>query len=216
MGLSAIFGALGNAANQVAPVAQGLGGLLNAFRGNRGADKAFSQSQLPTAAEQEVSILIDALSNPESARYKATYDTQYKQGVDAFLRQLQMINQASNRQMSRGLRPTFFNPERADETINYLTTRGLPNVASQAQESSRRNLATLADAQAGLIPMQKQRQASAYDYAQRTEANRQANPLGGFGDILRLLQGFGGKSDEQKVNDFIKTNPLPPINRRFG
>jgi len=190
---------MGGAANSIAPIAQGIGGLVNAIRGNRGVYKAYQQANAPTPAEQEYAGLIDALTNVENPRYKSTYDTQYKQGVDAFLRQLQMITQASNRQMARGLRPQFFNPERADETINYLTTRGLPNIQAQAEQAARSRIADVARAQAGLIPSQRERQAANFALVQQKALDRQASPLGAFGDILKSLQGFGQMQQPQQT-----------------
>jgi hypothetical protein len=196
MGLSAIFGQLGGAANSIAPVASGLGQLVNAIRGTKSIDRAFEQSQMPTAAEIEYNTLVDAITNPESARYKSTYDTQYKQGVDAFLRQLQLITQQSNRQLARGQRSSFFAPERADETINYLTTRGLPGVQAQAQEQTKDTLKTLANARVGVIPIQRQRQQDAFTFAQSKGVQQAANPLGMFGSVLKALQGFQQPSSD--------------------
>lgn len=190
MGLSAIFGTIGSAANSIAPMANNLGQLVNAIRGTRSMDKAFAAYQQPTAAEQEYATLIDAISNPESARYKSMYGTQYNRGVDEFLKQLQLITQQSNRQLARGQRSAFFDPERMDERINYLTTRGLPGIQSEAEKQAKSTLATLADAQAGLMPVQRQRKQDAFTFAQSKGVQQASNPLGAFGSVLRALQGL--------------------------
>lgn len=198
---------IGDFASQAAPAARGFGGLINAFRGNSAANKAFKQSQMPTSAEIEYQSLLEALTNPESAKFKSVADQEYKGGVDAFLEQLRLITQQSNRQLARGQRSAFFDPERMDERLNYLTTRGLPKIRQQSNEIARGNIQKSAEGYANLSKPQIARQTSALDYSRRNEVDRQANPLGIFGDILKSLQSFGQPQSAQQPGAFPWQQP---------
>lgn len=208
---------LGNIAGQVTPVAQGIGGLINAIRGARGIESTGNAALQPTASEIEYKTLLDAITNPESARFKSVAEQEYKSNVDAFLEQLRMLTQQGNRQLARGQRSTIFNPERADETINYLTTRGLPKLQQQSRESARNTIAAAATGMRGMIPFDINRQQAIAGAGQVQNINQQVNPLGRFGDILQSIQSLGktfsNMSDQYKVNEFVRNNPLPPFVR---
>lgn len=200
------LGTLGNVVGTAAPIAQGIAGLMQAF--GKDPYKQAYQAALnegPTAAEQRANSLFEALLQPNNSLVKQMSQDNLQQGMSNFLMQLKQAQMMDARRMSRGQRGTFFNPERADETISYLTTRGLPAISRQATEDARNQIAQSAAGIAGQIGPQAARQQRQLS-AMQTNAALQAKTGGlggqigraggGIQDLLKAIQNaVGGGSN---------------------
>jgi len=136
----------------ITSAASGIGGLLNAF--GIGKPKI---NYGPTPSEAEAISLYKSLLDPNNSLVKQKTDINLQKGMLDFLMQLRQMQMLDARRGSRGMRGTFFQPERADETINYLTTRGLPTIALQAREKAEGDIRNTANSLMGVIPIEQSR-----------------------------------------------------------
>lgn len=120
--------------------------------------KAAKIAQQPTAAEARSSELYDAILNPDSPTFKRLQDREQQSVAQDFLSQIRAMQLADRREASSGRRGTFFNPERADEAVSYMISRGLPAAQAQARNNVADRLAAVASGQRGLIDQQVNRQ----------------------------------------------------------
>lgn len=104
--------------------------------GQMQANKAVKKYNVPTAAETQSAQLYAALADPNSQLVQQFQKQEQEQGMAAFLSQLRSMQGADRRQQALGRSPTFFNPERADEAVSFLTSRGMPGIAANAKTAA--------------------------------------------------------------------------------
>lgn len=205
---------IGNFAQGAQPIVSSIGGLLNAIRGNKGIDQIVDQSQQPTDAESWYSSLMDDLLNPNSQHVNDLAQSDYKANTEAFLTQLKEMGLQSQRMAARGQRPTMFNPERRDETLDYLVSRGLPQMQQAARDNARKTISDAASGIKGMIPVQYLRQQGATKAMQTQEASRQIAPMSRTMDVLGGIQGLIKAISPQQQpapsSKFIEPMPTKP------
>lgn len=232
-------------AQKLPPIFQGISNIQQAFRKNPGqpdfATSPYEQAyqvainEGPTAAEQRAGSLYEALLQPGNSLVSQLTNDNMQTGMNNFLMQLKQMQMMDARRQGRGLRGTFFNPERADETVSYLTSRGMPAIQQQAQVGARGQIMDSARAiggQANLESQRRQRQLS----AMQTNAALQAKTAGRAGmvtggttsklqrtaqglqgltsGIQGLLGAFGMGQQQAPAANFI--GPMPQSESIFG
>lgn len=111
---------------------------ITGFLNQRRAEKQLSR---PLPAEQRVAEIAAILRDPDtSPLFKAQLAAEFESLMQPVQQNITMQRLADRRAMLRGQRPGFFNPERADENIDYLTSRGSQNIMSQARANVLRRL----------------------------------------------------------------------------
>ncbi len=165
----------------------GIGSLLNAF--GMGKPKP---NYGPSEAERQTSSLLMALLDPNNSLVKQNTDINMQQGMHDMLMQLKQIQMQNARGQARGLRPTLFSPERADETVNYLITRGQPAITAAARDRATTDIRNVANGFSGLIPVQQQRindknTNDSTDYARFQTAGGYSQIGGGLQELLGML-----------------------------
>lgn len=104
--------------------------------GQRQANRAIKKYNVPTAAERQSAEMYAALADPNSPLLQQFAKQEQDANVSNFLTQIRSMQNADRRQQALGRAPTFFNPERADEAVSFLTSRGLPQMQQQARETA--------------------------------------------------------------------------------
>ncbi len=199
------FGAPQGPTKNGAPVSDPWMDLLNLAGGVYGrnqANKAITQNNVPTAAETQQNAIYQALANPNSPMMKQATDQARAQNLSDFQSQLNEMQLADRRAGQMGRAPTFFAPERADETMSYLTSRGLPALNAAATQQARAGLTataqgygTLQNAQAGRLSTTTQQGVSNAQYNGGTPAA-----------ILNILRGTPQQQPVQQQTPLYGTN----------
>lgn len=169
--------------------ATGIGSLLNSL----GIGKP-KMDYGPTPSEAQANSLFQALLDPNNSLVKQNTDINMQKGMQDMLMQLKQMQMLGARGQARGLRNAFFNPERADETINYLLTRGQPAIAQQARDTARSDIYTTANALKGFASSEQARRTQQQTNAGVDYQNFQTQ--GGFGGMASR---FGNG-----LQDFLK------------
>lgn len=199
MSLSGIFGGLSDFVGGLTPIASGIGNIMNILGGNKDYKKLLAAAQQPTPAEQRAGSLYESLLQPNNSLVKQMTDDETRQGMSAFLSQIKAMQMADARAGARGKRGAFFNPERADETVNYLVSRGLPGLQQQARTNARNDIYSTATAIGGQSGLQQQRQNMVLNAMGNNAAYQSSG--GGLGpsitsggqgiqDMLKAIQGM--------------------------
>lgn len=139
--------------NQVTPLVS----LIANMRGQKQASQAITRGNVPTEAETQQNALYQALLDPNSPllRRLAEQDRATNlEGLQSGIRERQL---ADRREVSMGRAPTFFNPERADEAVSFLTSRGLPQMNALAQEQAQNRIIRAATGYSSMQPAQQGR-----------------------------------------------------------
>lgn len=174
------LGFLADAAKSVAPYAGQIGTFLDAIGIGRPKVKYG-----PTASEQQAMSLLLALQDPNNSLIKSNTQANLQKGMEDFLMQLKQMQMLDARRLQRGNRSTFFQPERADETIDYLTSRGMPAIAEQARQTAKQDIGRQIDVLRGNVPTEVARQnAQNYEKQQRYGAFQTS---GGFGGNIQKI-----------------------------
>ena len=189
-------------------LATGIGGLLNAFGVGRP-----KMNYGPTPSEAQANSLYQALLDPNNSLVKQNTDANKIEGMQNLLMQLKQMQLQSARGQARGLRPSFFAPERADETINYLTTRGQPAIARQARTDAMNTIRGVADNLMKFVPDERDMMNARNTNAGVNASNFQLQ--GGYGGVANefgtglqdLLTQLLGSTQRRPNNNFI--GPMP-------
>jgi hypothetical protein len=208
------LGFLSDIANVVSGVSGPLGQILGAIGGNKNdrqnddlrkkiikMSTNFPQSE----AERQSIALRLALADPNNSLVKALTAQEERSGSDALQSEIRSKVLADRREAAMGRAPVFFDPERADENINFQTTRGAPGIKAQAQRSAMERI--LAAAGVGnFASTQDQRyqgnlNALASLYTMNKESPQQDNVARTSG---YLQQGIGGL---QQIMDLFSKKP---------
>lgn len=170
--------------NQITQGASGIGGILDAF----GIGKP-KMNYGPTPSEAQANSLFQALLDPNNSLVKQNTDVNMQRGMQNLLMQLKLMQMQGARGQARGLRNVFFSPERADETINYLLTRGQPAIAENARETAVNDIRSTATSLQGFGRMEQERR-NAMD-SNRDRDYSEFQTAGGFsGSASRLGDGL--------------------------
>lgn len=186
------LGDIGGFVNAAMPAAKGIANLMSVF-GKSPYDKALKAAlnEGPTPAEQRSAALYESLIEPNNSLVAQLSQDEYQRGAANLIGQLRQMQAMDSRRLARGQRGTFFNPERADETVDYLTTRGLPAIRAQSRNSARERIFNSASALGGQAGLQNERQVRKL-LALQSNAARQEK-MGGYGGMIE--QGGRGIQD---------------------
>lgn len=174
--------ALGFLLNTVSPLVE----LVGHIAGQKKANAAFKQYNHPTKGEVQANALYQALLDPDSPLVNRLYEEEKSGLLDDFQSQIRTMQNADRRSAAAGRTPTFFNPERADEAISFLTSRGLPQVSALADQQARNRILDSARGFSGMVPAQTNRQDLNRDQALSRAASRQQIPT----QIMDMLRGL--------------------------
>lgn len=182
---------LGGAVGSLAPVAKSFGGLLDAIRGGSAQSSLYKQAGKMSPAESQAFSLYGALSQPDNTLVKSLTENEMRANTEALLSQLRAMQLTDRRGMLRGRRSTFFNPERADETVDYLVSRGAPALRQQSEQTARTNIMNQANGLRGIAPIQQARQNTQLEMGRNSAAS---NILGGgyAGQVGNFTSGIQG------------------------
>lgn len=185
--LSSGSGGAGGDFSGLTSFASGIGGLLNAL----GAGKP-KKSYGPTPSEAQANSLFQALLDPNNSLVKQNTDINMQKGMQDMLMQLKLLQMQNARGQARGLQPALFSPERADETINYLLTRGQPAIAETARNKATGDIRNTATDLLKFQPYEQQRindQAfnNQNDYTAFQNKGGYSQFGGGLQDLLKIF-----------------------------
>jgi hypothetical protein len=119
---------------------------------------AVSKYNVQTPAEKQAFALYQALSDPNSPLLAQMAQEEEAQGASGLLSTIRAMQNADRRQGALGRQNTFFNPERADEAVDFLTSRGMPGIAQQAKQTAMDRILRSAQGMTGQIAPQAARQ----------------------------------------------------------
>lgn len=192
--------ALGDLGGQMSPLIN----ILSSLNGMRNVNGAINRNNVATPAERSSQAIYAALADPNSPILKNMTDTQDATNLNNFQRQITEMQLADRRAQSMGRSPTFFSPERADETVNYLTTRGLPQLHQAAQDTAMQRLIEAAGGQAGAMgPQAARQQVSGYQGISNAVTN-----TGYPAQIIAALQGKDPNSIQNPMMGFMNQSPM--------
>ena len=158
--LETVMGGLNNAVG-------GQGNALTQLLSLFGANQAINKYNVATPSENASMAIYKAMLDPNSAMMKNMTGQSREQGIRDFQQQITEMQLADRRSASMGRANTFFSPERADQTVSYLTSRGLPQINQMAQQQALQRMAGAASGMQGFAPAQKDRM--------QVDANNMAN-----------------------------------------
>ena len=164
----------------------GIAGLISGIKGENDVYKAY-KNQGPTASEARSNELLNALLDPNNAMVKNLQQEELNRSAAEFLSRIRGMQLADRRIQGRGGQPTFFNPERADEAVDFLVSRALPQLSQSGMDTARSRIANVAQGLRGNIPAEQQRQQDALRALQTHTANR-SNILKGLPQIFTQIQ----------------------------
>lgn len=130
-----------------------IAGLIGQHQSNR----AVKQNNVATKGEKQSQALYAALADPNSPLLQQMSAQERNNNLSAFQQQITQMQLADRRAQSMGRSPTFFNPERADEAVSYLTSRGLPAINAQSKEQAMARILQAAQGMSGAVPQQANR-----------------------------------------------------------
>lgn len=170
--------------------ATGIGGLLNAF----GIGKP-KMNYGPTPSERQANSLFQALLDPNNSLVKQNTDINMQKGMQDMLMQLKLFQMQNARGQARGLQPALFSPERSDETLNYLLTRGQPAIAEKARNQATGDIRSTANSLMSFVPDERAQIVARNNNSMTNASNLQAQ--GGYGGMVNRFG--GGLQDLLKI-----------------
>ncbi len=198
------LGNIGSSMSQAAPAMNGISGILGLISGIKGENDVYKayKNQGPTASEAQSTQLLNALLDPENPMVKRLSQEDLSQSAAQFLSRIRGMQLADRRRQGRGGQPTFFAPERADEAVDFLTSRALPQLQASGMDTARSRIANVAQGLRGNIPAEQQRQQEALRALQTHTANR-GNVLSSIPQIFSQIQGMLGSQQPQGQDDWM-------------
>lgn len=185
--------------------------LAAGFIGQRNANKAITKNNVPTAAELEHNKIIQELMNPDSPLLKRLSERDRQSALEAFQGQIRTMQTADRRNTAMGRQPTFFNPERADEAVSFLTSRAMGPMGAGADELARNRILQAATGYRQMMPAQQGRLDTRMQQGVSNAAYTTALP-NQISEILRSL-GVGGQQQSRDMGPIIWNDQLPSIHR---
>lgn len=199
--------------SQLGGIAQQAGGIYDILRAGKTNKKIMSRLGQITPEEQQAQALYGALMQPNNSLVKSLTDTEMQANTEAMLSQLRAMQLSDRRGLARGRRQTFFDPERADETIDFLVSRGMPAMRQQAEQTARSNIQNAASGYANLANFGRKRLDNQNRFYLGQQAqNEMSGGLGGkisnaAGSIEKLLETIFGGAKKAPSSKFI--GPMP-------
>ena len=186
MGIESFFASLAPAIKQISPLVS----LISDMRGKNQAYGAARAGNVPSQAETQQNALYQALLDQNSPIMKQLVDQDRATNLADLQTGIRERQLADRREVSMGRRPTFFNPERADEAVSFLTSRGLAGANTLANQTAIQRLLSAASGFGNLQPAQVGR------LKQGTETNISQASYGSTvpNRILEILQQLGQSS----------------------
>jgi hypothetical protein len=132
--------------------------LIGEIRGRQKTNTAINQTNVPTGAESQANALYQALLDPNNPMLEQLSAPERERNMADFQSQIRAMQLADRRAGAMGRSPTFFNPERADEAVSYLTSRGMPQVNALSRQQAQQRVMQAASGISGQIPLQAGRQ----------------------------------------------------------
>lgn len=225
------FGFLNTISSAIGPVSQ----ILNAVRGFKGGGGGGSSlpqysaeygmnplNRAPTEAETQANALYKALLDPNSPILKQLAEQDRTTNLSNFQEQIKALQLADQRQKSMGRSSAFFNPERADETVNYLTSRAMPKLTDAGLTNAQARVLQAAQGMGGFKDVQYLRQNANFgtmagDIEARTRMGTQTpggygNIQSGISGIQQLLKALNiGQPQQQSITRPAPYGPQLPI-----
>lgn len=130
-------------------------GAIRGYKDQRGFDK--QQNQLfqeminrgASPEEQYAQSLYKALAQPDNSLVNQLQGEEYQLLMNAINEGIQQKVLSDRREAAMGRRPTYFDPERADENISYQLTRGAPAALLQARQNAQNRITEAASGVGG-------------------------------------------------------------------
>jgi hypothetical protein len=202
---------------QLSPLAGGIGSLLSAF----GVGKP-KINYAPTPSEAHANSLLLALSQPNNSLVNYETDQGMKTGMNDLLMALKQRQMLAQRLQSRGVRAGGFNPERADESVDYALSRALPTMRTNAEATAKSNILNRAEALSGIGKQEAARRT--LQQTDRNNAFSQFQTSGGFGGmaqqgisgIQNLLMALQGRTPVQQTNGSFPWQSAGNVNPAGG
>lgn len=193
-------------------VGSGIENLFNLFNNPGKAVQKAAVNQGPTPSERTAASLYGALVQPNNSLIKQLSEDNLQRGVGAMLSQIRAMKMAGNRQLARGQRSTFFNPERADESIDFVTSRGLPALQELAMNRAREDVTKAASGFGGLskneyLRQQAQQRARETMAAQQNQGGKVKAAGNSIGDIMKTVGGIAsiaGLFSDSRLKENVK------------
>ena len=187
--------------NTIAPFVQMASGVM----GQRKNDKIIRQSNVATAGETQANELYKALLDPNSPILRGLSDEARKRALEDFQSQIRTMQGADRRSVSMGRTPTFFNPERADEAVSFLTSRGMPQLGALADQHARNRIIEAATGFRQAVPQEVARQTLGRQNAVSNSTYQAGIP----NQIIDLLRGM---SNQGRTVTNPQSRDMGPIN----
>lgn len=202
--------------NDISSAIGPIGQILSAIRG--GGDRNSVDGPLPPSeAERYSTSLLKALADPNNSLVKQMTEEERRGGMAALERSIQAKVLADRREQSMGRSPVFFDPERADENINYQLTRGAGGVEDQARTNAMNRI--LAAAGVGNFARNQDTKAQNYQAAlgARAEGQLASGNTGvqsrlqtGLDGLQKIIQLFGNRQPQAQFPNSTSYGPYAP------
>ena len=187
---------LQSALSSIGPLSQILGA-VRGITGQRKQRKLFGEIANQGASEEEKYAISRqmALAEPNNSLVNSLQDEEFQLLMNALNQGIRGKVLSDRRESSLGRRPTYFDPERADENISFQLSRGAPAALLQARQNALSRIQGAATGVGAFAPASSQRQTARLGARQDTlDYNSQQNPLSSIQTILEAIQGISGAS----------------------
>lgn len=219
--LTNALGAVGSGLNSVNQYAGPLQSILGAIQGTKNnknqreyekriLDMAINRP--PTEAEKYSISMQKAVADPNNSLVKQLQGEEYQMLMNAINQGVQSKVLSDRREAALGRRPTFFDPERADENISYQLSRGAPAALLQSRNNAMDRILQAARGVGGFSREQSGRYQSALnamgtDYARRYGEGSQPQ-TNTMQKILQTIQNLSSTfGNTNNVSSYGITNP---------
>ena len=164
-----VFGFLGDIAKTVGDIGQvvtPVQQILTAIRGPqpyRGLDPF--DRPVPQA-EQYATQLLSEIARPDSELLERLQAEESEGMLDAFRSGIRSKTLAERRERALGRAPTYFDPERADETISFQLSRAMPQIRNLARQAAIQRIQQAATGVGGYAGAQEARTQRMFEAAE--------------------------------------------------
>lgn len=173
----------------------GILGMLSGIKGENDVYKAY-KNQGPTDSEARSTELLNALLDPENPMVKRMQQEETARSIEQFLSQIRGMTLSDRRRQGRGGQPTFFNPERADEAVDFLVSRARPRLDAQGLDAARNRISVAQQGFASNVGNERTRQEEAMN-AMRTHTQYRTDAIKGLPQIFTQIQGLINPPQQQ-------------------
>jgi len=221
--LSNVLGTAGQFAGPISSILSTITGAKNNKKYDKQQEQIFQElmNRGPSAEEQYAQSIYKALADPNNSLVKQTQDAEYQDLMNAINQGIQGKVLSDRREAAMGRRPTYFDPERADESISYQLSRGAPAALLQAKQNARTNLTSAATGVGGYSEAADKRTTGRLGARQDYLDYQRERPSGvsQFGDLFKSIGGGiegllgvinggrgGGASTSRPMGPYLPSN----------